>query len=230
MAKNSVLENLKGIIYDMVDSNGNIRVLPTGPTGKLNLSNNRIKLLADMIKMLRDTQLLTEATKLYIFNRYMKIRDVNDSIHSDKSREEIDKQFNNTLSKIQYDKKKLESMFGDKVFVNILSNSDDISNYEKKLAEIYVKYSGESPLRKNLMLNIPKDCIASEISDSEFEDFIRTIAPYTKSQMNYIENNLGDKVCGYFNYILSLPSLGDVDQERLDMLKTLLDTDDTDKK
>lgn len=226
MAKDSILGELKVVIYDMVDSYGDITDLPRGTTGKRNLTNNRVKLLTDIIILLRDTKIITEATRYYVFNRYMTIKDANEAVHYNKTKEEIDKQFNNSLSKIQYDKKKLSEALGKRIIIDILYNNTDISEYEKLVAEQYMKYSTRNGLRDNLGIEIPNNCITSEIDDESFNEFISIIAPYSKSQMAFIESNLDSNACGYFNYILSMPNLGSKDRERLDRLKLILNNND----
>lgn len=221
MAKTSILEGFKMVIADMLDSNGNFRVTPIGTTGRLNLSNNRIKLLIDVIKLLRDTDIISDETRIYIFNKYITIKGVNEIINDRMGgKEEV--KFNNTLSKIQYDKNKLERLLGKDFFGSVLSSNRDISLYEKIVYELYIKYSKTDKIRENLILNIPKDCMSTELSDEEFNEFIQIISPYLKSQIKFIEENLSRKACGYFNYLLSVPTLEGKDKERAEILRALL--------
>lgn len=230
MAKESFLVYLREIIGDMVDVNGNMRVTPIGATGKKNLSNNKIKLLSDIISLLRNTSIINKETRMYISNKYITIRGVNETLNEDITNTQDRINNNTTLSKIQYDKNRLSKIFGESMFVDILSKDMDISIYERIIAEQYVKYAGKSDIKKNLLINIPSDCMSSEIEEDAFEEFIGVISPYIKSQITFIENNLDISSCGYFNYLLSMPSLTGINKERSDRIKTLLQGEDTQNK
>ena len=218
MAKDGFLEYLRGIISDLVDSNGNFRVMPIGMTGRRNLSIDRIKLLQNIIVLVTKTSIVTKETKMYLLDRYISIRGVNERLRDNGK----DIKFSNTQSKIQYDRNKLQKIFGSHVFVDILTGNK-IETYEKTVAEQFIKYSDDGKLRDNIALNIPCDCISTELSDNKFKQFIEVILPYIKSQMQYIEDNLDIESCGYFNYLLSMPNLSGVDKERADLLKIYLD-------
>lgn len=222
MAKAGFLAYLKQVINDMVDSNGNIRPMPTGTIGKMNLPADRIKLLANLIRLLNDTNIITEETKIYINNRFITMEGVNNEINKNKKGKNIRK-LKATYSRIWYDKAKLEKIFGEDFFTNVLIRRDsDISVYEKIIAEQYLKYSNGGKYRQNLMLNIPADCINTELSDEEFEEFVSIIAPYVKKHVKYIEDNLNEEWRGYFNYLLCMPNLKGKDKERQERLKLLL--------
>lgn len=221
MAKSGFLNYLKEIIHDMVDSNGNIRPIPVGVTGRRNLPDNRIKLLSDLIRLLRDTDIISDETKIYINNKYITMRGVNEEINN-KMKGKEKRHLKTTISRIQYDQLKLEKIFGSDFFVNVLVKGNDISIYEKIIAEQYMKYSKKEDLRKNLIINIPKNCMNTELSDEEFEEFVSVIAPYVKRHVKFIESNLSEEWCGYFNYLMYMPNLKGKDKERFERLKTLL--------
>lgn len=222
MAKGGFLDYLKSITGDLVDTNGNIRVTPIDSLGKLGLSNNRLKLLSDIVKLVRDTNLITKETKMYIKEKYISIRGVNEALNLAIDKEEDKIKGTTTQSKIQYDKNKLERLFGVSMFSDILTRDCDITKYEKIVAELYVKYSGNDGARKNLMLSIPKDCMQSVINEEDFEEFIKIISPYIKGQIQFIEDNLDINCCGYFNYLLNMPNLTGVDRQRAKRLNTIL--------
>ena len=222
MAIGGSFDHLKNIMGDMVDANGNIRVTPIGQIGNLKLSNNKIKLLSDIIKLIRDTSIVTKETKHYISNKYISIKGVDDLMNSEEREEKRTIKPTTTQSKIQYDKIKLERIFGINMFSDILSRDCDITSYERAVAEQYVKYSGKDSIRKNLILDIPKECMRSEVSEESFDEFIRNISPYIKSQIKYIEENLDKDCVGYFNYILNMPSLNEIDMRRVIRLRALL--------
>lgn len=219
MAKDSLLGRLRDIIGDMVDDNRHVKALPGGKLGKMNLPNNKIKFLADLIVLLRDTNIITEETKIYIFNKYMTKRGVNEIIRETSGKEVP---FNNTASKIQYDHAKLQKLFGENLIYDVLSKTRNIESYESILDSQYMKYSNSSEIRDKLIINIPNNCMQREITEEQFQDFVEVILPYIKNQVKFIEDNIDREACGYFNYIISSPNLTDEDKERLNRLKMLL--------
>lgn len=224
--KKSILQYLREIVCDMVDDNDNVRTIPVGAIGKLKLSNNKIKFLSDLIVLLRDTSIINQETKLYIKNRYISMRRVIDLLEDQNMSNKKRIKESTVAGKVQYDRDKLTKIFGESMFTDVLSKTGDISIYERILLEQYLKYNGNTDeLRKNLLLNIPKNCVLSELDEKSFEEFISIIAPYTKNQVKYIEDNIDTNSCGYFNYLLSMPNLSRIDKERLRILQTLLGDD-----
>lgn len=222
MGKVSILAYLKDIVDDMVDSNGNIRTMPIGNLGRRNLSTNRIKFIADFLRFLNNTDIINRETRIYIENKHMSIRGVNEYLNKNiKDGEKLYNE-NTTVSRIQYDKNKLTKIFGQSMFFDVLSPNRDISVYERTLVEQYIKYSNAEEYRKNLLLNIPENYVCTELSDEEFKDFMIIIAPYIRSQMRFIEENISEKACGYFNYLLGMPELEGIDKDRANMIKEML--------
>ena len=222
MSRESILCELKSIIPDLVDLNGNFRVTPIGWVGKQNLMNSHIKFLDDFITLLKTTSIITSETRMYIFDKYITMQGVNDELNKNIENDNNKVRYNNTMSKIQYDKNKLNNYFGAHLISDVMSNNTDISNYERTLGELFIKQAGKSELRDNLLLHLNTSCMTSELSDEKFEEFRSTIMPYIKSQVTFIENNIDTESCGYFNYLLSMPTLNDIDKKRLGVLKDLL--------
>lgn len=219
MAKSSILEQLKSVIGDMVDSNGNIRVMPVGSLAKLNLSANRLKLLSDIIQFLKTSDLINEETKIYIFNRYITLQGVNDLIN-DKLESKVG--INTTMNKIMYSKRKLMRIFGERYLTDLLSGSGDIKYFEKIFLEVSTKYNDNSKFKSMLAINLRDDCINTQLTDEEFADFISIIIPYTIKHIRYIEENIDVRYCGYFNYLLSSNQLNEEDTQRFNKLKEIL--------
>lgn len=229
MAKERFLSFMKEIYYDMVDKNGNIRVIPIGLVGKRNLPNENLKLLEQLIRLIMDTNIVTQETKIYISDVYITMAGVNRVINEMRKEKRLKKvKKTNTSSKIQYDQNKLEKIFGNDFFYNVLSSNKNIEKYKKIIAHQFMRYSNSDKIRENLLINIPRDYMVTELSEEEFEEFLSIIAPYTKRQVKFIENNLNKNACGYFNYLLNMPSLKGIDKERSAVLKTLLDYTEND--
>ena len=220
MSKVSILVKLKGIIPDVVDEYGNIRVKHIGEVGKLGLSEGRVRTLNNFISLLKDTDVIVKETKIYIFNKYISMKGVNEEINKNSDKPIA---YNSTVSKIQYDRLKLESAFGDSVLEDILYYNEDISKYERIIAEQLLSVSTSLDIKNNLVLELPEDCVNTEISDDEFLEFISIIAPYTKKQIKWVQENIDRRYIGYFNYITHMPISSKKDKDRLEMITKMLE-------
>lgn len=228
MSKNGFLYELKGIAYDMVDNNGNFRTIPIGMIGTRKLSNDRIRLLQCFLSLIKDTDMVSNETKYYVFNRYITKKGVNEELNEllkDKGKQY---KYNTTASKINYDQTKLEKQFGNEMLSDIIlrtNNSDDIKRHTNNIIQAYLKYNSNKAedLRNNIALELDKDTLCSELDDEKFKTFITVISPYLKSHMKMISSIIDADSVGYFNYLLYSPILSDVDKTRLDELKQLLD-------
>lgn len=219
----NLLNEIRDVIVDMVDDSGNIRTLPIGKTGSLNLSSERITLLENLIRLVRYTAIVCNETKYYLFNHNVTMRGVSDELN--KTLKEGEKEFNEhtTLAKIQYDKNKLIKIFGEDIIVDTLSNVADIDMHNIAVVRQYLNYEYANNLRGNLIIDIPKDNVQLDISESAFNEFIESIEIYTKRQIELISTKLEAKACGYFNYLVITPSITEEDIERLNLLNKLLD-------
>ena len=80
-------------------------------------------------------------------------------------------------------------------------------------------------LRNKLVLDLDSNVYNTELSENDFEDFILTIAPYVKTQVEYISKNIESEKVGYFNYLITSKRLTDEDKQRLSKLKDILNNE-----
>lgn len=227
MGNSSLLKEIKTVAGDMIDNNGNFRTIPIGPTGKRNLSEDRIKLLQSFLTLLRDTGMLCEETRMYLFNKYITLKGVTDELNSKVGVN--GKEFNNhtTNSKVNYDRVKIQKRIGDNVITDILmpgTSEEILSIYSKKIIEaniIYGRQNGED-LRDNIALNLDKKALCIELDEERFNGFIQAILPYLKSHMQTVIESIDKESIGYFNYLILSNSLQGVDLERYNYIKQLL--------
>ncbi|MEM4385676.1 MAG: hypothetical protein QXD03_03920 [Candidatus Anstonellales archaeon] len=220
MAQGTFLQELKEVIYCLVDDNGKFRVMPIGSLGKMKLDKERIDLLIKLIKFIQDTDFLCRETKMYIFNKYITLKGVNEQLNYELGKNKI--KLKNTISKIQYDKTKLEKRFGTEFFMDVLSRNKNINKYNTIINQLYAEY-GDREWKKKLVIDIPIGEVGESVSDEEFDEFIGMIKPYIVSQVEYIKGELNKNVCGYIYYLMSKQGdLTGIDKERYNRLKLLL--------
>lgn len=208
MAKGTILKELKETIYNVMDENGNFRVLPIGELDKRKLSEPRLQLLRNIVDLVLNTNIVCDETKMYIRDRNIKYNQVTEKLNEQPVNKKNPISYNSTVSKIQYDKKKLEAYLGYTIMSDIIVTNKSIEGYVVKVSELMGKFNDESKLRDNLLLNIEKGTIVTEFDDSNGtfgEVFNSTIIGYIKDRVDKVEKelNANKEFVGYFNYLLS---------------------------
>lgn len=219
MARNNILLTLRRVCNSFVDEHGNMRVRPIGFIENMKVEMDRQELLKDIVILLKDTDIINRETKMYIFNNTTK-REINEVL-SEEVGETVS--FNTTQSKIQYGKTKLEKLFGDSI-KRLLYKTYDIDDIPRLIYDISSQYS-DIDLRNKLVLDLDSNVYNTELSENDFEDFILTIAPYVKTQVEYISKNIESEKVGYFNYLITSKRLTDEDKQRLSKLKDILNNE-----
>lgn len=115
---------------------------------------------------------------------------------------------------------------------DLVSNDwDEIEGCLEFIAIKYGKriYKKEKVIsNKNMLVNIPKKELCRQISDEEFNVFMRLIEPYFVSQRKIAQEKINNSVdaVGYFNYI-TMPGivLSEKDLRRRKVILDLLDED-----
>ena len=239
MANSNTFKMLKEVIYSLYDNNGNERPTYIGIVKENNVSEVRIELLKNIIKVCLESNWFSEETKVYLKNRDLTLKRVNEVINEQLENERskyigkyglsLDNngkvKYNNTVSKIMYDQKKLNSKFGGDFMTNIVvQKTVDISNYEIIVNKMLSESFSVGSLRDNLCLNIRDDIMFKEYDGDFIDKYGDILRFYLKSTIKSMEEMLNkDKVfVGYFNYLLSGVSTDDKkvleDRKRLDIL------------
>lgn len=227
MANSKILIEIKRTLPDIVDSNGNFRTVPIGNVGKRRLSGERLDLLKSFVDLLQNTTILCRETKTYLFDPHITLKEVTDKLNEEGEKQGKNYNYNTVVSKVGYDRGKLDSVLGKSFFSDIIyktKNKKDLDNYRKLLGLAFIRYgkTGGDKVRENLLLPLNKSHVYKDISDEKFDEFIRVIMPYIKSQVKAVAESIDPESVGYFNYIISSPILPDEDMQRLYRLKLLM--------
>ncbi len=225
MAKDNIIPSLRETVYDMMDKNGNFRVVPIGVTGDRDLDEERLQLLRDILVLFRDSDMLDRATKMYIFQRDITIKSVAMDINEERKKEGLPElKVSSVQSKIYFGKEKIKKYYGELFLSDIKFTRKSIEDYIKITRELSEKYFGNYKLRKGLAISLREQKrVVESLEEDKFRDFVQMIAPYTKNQMNYIETNISDEQIGYFNYLLGKNDRNERDQGRFELLKGMLE-------
>ncbi|AKL96184.1 hypothetical protein CACET_c27390 [Clostridium aceticum] len=219
----NMIRDLKGLYGCIMDSNGNFLTKMTGVYRNVKLSERRYEFLKGLINLVMTTRITSENTKNYIKSNGSSVRDFVNSYNLTVKEEEQLKA-SSVSQNVDYDRKKLLNFFpNDTVIKVIFSYELNITEYEKMLNMAYTKYGGNRKMLNNLALTIPKTAVNDNLTEEEFEELLRVIAPYTKAQRKYISENIPDEQVGYLNYLVSAHKLEGEDLKRYKILKVLLE-------
>lgn len=226
MANSNTFKMLKSVIYSLYDNNGNERPSYIGIIKDNDVNEVRIDLLKNIIKVCLESDWFSEETKLYLRNRDLTLKRVNEVINEqlEENRNQYmakyglslndngKVKYNNTVSKIMYDQKKLNSKFGGDFMTNIVvQKTVDISHYEMIVNKMLIDSLGVDSSRDNLTLNIREGLMIKEYDGDFIDKYGDILRFYLKSTIKSIEEMLNkDKLfVGYFNYLLSGISTSD---------------------
>ena len=222
MANVGYFKQLKELVYDFTDSNGNVLNTPKGRIAKKELDDSIIKCLRRLVILLLHNDMLREETRIYISDLYITYNGV-----ADKLKEKYGKEVNaNTVqTKLWNDKGKITRYLGESMLVDLIEyqDIDKVEEYEERLDKAYEKF-GNYKVLDNIALELPEitDKLVDKIEQERFNQFIEIIGPYTKKHMEFISSMLDKDVISYCKYILSTNSLTGEDKDNKEVLKELL--------
>lgn len=213
----SILKQLKPVVCDFLDKDGNILYEPSGRYIRINIKPDRIEFLRQFIDLLLNTKYISKETKMYISNRYMTISNVYEELKV--SNKDIN--LNTVKAKIFYDKNKIAALFGDDMLAKVIEYKDtDMGEYWEKIYKALEKY-GSTGVFDGIALKMPPSNLEKEITDEEFNEFIECIKPYLLTHMQEKSKGINRKVVGYIKYIMSSSVLSKEDIERKEIYQSL---------
>ena len=228
MNKKGSFKELKVVIKDIVDGNGNIRTFPVGALAKRDLDDNRLDIIKSLVRLCLDTDFFCYETKMYLENYDLSMSKiyrhlVEDGVYLADDDNEFKKGERKVINKIANDQRKLDIAIGENVVTDLYNKSVPVGHYMIAIKNQYGKLGGSS-LRDNLHLNLDKKVIVSELDDDDFEALMRTIYPYTNMAINEAIESLGSDKVGYFNYLMTCPDglLSELDFNRKNELVNIL--------
>lgn len=224
MAESSILQQLKKINYSVKDKNGNNRVTPIGYIKDRGLSTDRIEFLQNLLTFLFTTNFIHDETKLYISDETITIKVVHSRMMEALSETGVTRSEKTTANKIWNDQIKIERVFGSRLIEDVVFSSKPIDEYSQILVTQFRKVGNYDKLTNNIVLKIPKDEVYAEYTE-DYDLFISAIKPYLKAQMLAVTEALPKKGIGYFNYLISNPTVTGDDRKRRLELMNILDPD-----
>lgn len=195
------------------------------PTGRLKakeLSLDELDRIKRFVKMIVESNFVTEETLIFLSNRDCNFDDVKVIL-----KQEYNKEMKKSTiqSKLWADKNKFIRFFS----LNILreltdsgTNADRLLDIDETIDDINVKYAPTNRLNR-IAISLDKiQGTNAKLGDGEFEDFIRLMAPYTRQQMRFVRDSINPNVVDYCRKLLSSYDLSKQEEEHKKLLMDLL--------
>lgn len=219
----SILRVTKDIYFSYMDYENNLYERPIGIIAKRNLDKKRDSFIRRYILFVMTSKIVSDTTKLYIRSSSNSVASAIKNYNQTVSEDEAIN-IKTAQSKINYDINKLLKYFPDNMLSQVLAyNSCNLEEYERNLAFAINVYGKKNKMMDNITLKMRRVPIQEHLEDKDFDELISIIAPYTKKQINHIEENLPEELVGYFLYLISSSSLNNKDKIRYNFLKELLE-------
>lgn len=228
MAKNGIFDEIKNWIPKFY-SNGqwlkeDIELKYGG--GKL-ADKEVVDFVGNLIHFLIEGTMLNNCTLIWLLSNNSTIKGAIEFYNSEKPKEE-NININTALSKIQYDRKKLEKYFDPKELHNLLAYPekylDKFTKTLDRLARIYMK---DNEYNSAMVIKLSKEPLSYKLDDYSWAVLTSVIERYSKKKIKAIENGLDAEVTnemiGYYNYLISNKRLNSDEKERLKVIRNLLD-------
>lgn len=218
MGKLGIFQSMKWIIPDLYDDNGNRRLHPIGNVKNKGLSKEAIDMMYSFIELVDNYGIVGETSKLYVHHRDMTMRELARLLNENG----VDTNESKVLSKIVYDQRKLESMFGKDILVDAMNDRANVAqhreNIERVKASIIMKVAKDS----RLVFRTRDDVVMQSYDGDFISDYYDILSTYSKSRVEKVEATLFNdkKFSGYYNYLRSKQAESDQavqkDIEKLD--------------
>ena len=221
MAGAKSMQLMKSVYHDLYDNNGNKRLEHLTSIIAKDLSEDRVRLLESLTKLLMTTDFISYESKHYIRNRDISMslvyRDMVEEEHY-KNKNELSEK--GVINRIYRDQQKMDTVLGKNIVSDALLVLRPISQYVEALSKAFMKMD-KGELKKNLLIELPSDIVATELGSDEFNMFMDLVEPYFNKHVSDVIESLTTQQIGYFNYIIGCPDefLSDLDKARKQRIK-----------
>lgn len=199
MSSKTITKQLKALVEDFTDSEGNILERPKGRFVRKKLDERRIMFLRRFVDLLLNTGFVSEETKLYIKNRYITQEGVAEAMR-ERGKEANP---NSVSAKIWYDKNKIVHLFGTRFLVEITEYDNvNMEDYEIKLDKAFAKYCNNKAL-KDIIIDLPTGRYERKLEDEEFIQLLEKLKPYIKINVKKVSESITSGEVGYIEFLLS---------------------------
>ncbi|RMC97798.1 hypothetical protein D9O40_14310 [Clostridium autoethanogenum] len=225
MKRRKLIMKMTKIVYrSFMNKDNNLFDKPFRRLAELELEKERQDFLKDYIDFIMHSDIVAETTKIYIRSPFdsvaSSIADYNRTLPEGIKSINIktaESNCNNNTNKL------LEYFPDDMLYSVIYSKNCDLEHYNKLLDLAIAKRCKKNKIFNNLILKLPTDVeLQDSLDEDEFSDFVKIIAPYLRTHIKYLEENISCKAVGYLFYLISTRQLYGIDKDRYNLLKEML--------
>lgn len=216
------LKNWVGYFY----VNGEWIENPKVKSNGRDVNKDVVKFLNDLFHLLIEGTLINNCTVIWLNSNASSVKSAIEHYNNTVD-EKHTINFNTANSKIRYDKIKLEGYYTASNIINIINYPEKyLKDANDKLFTLKRKYMKDTEYSNSMVIKIPKDKLSTEISSGEWNTLVNLIDTYSKRRINMInygeDKVLTDDMIGYYNYLISSNTLNELEQSRLNNIRTLL--------
>lgn len=192
-----------------------------------------IYFIENITRLFVASDFLNESTKYWITCNAKSVKQAVDIYNS--QRVSVDQlNFNTVKSKIQYDKKRVEKIFGNDLIYNVKVYPEKyLDEACEKLVKLERKYIRDKEYSDATVLKIDKTVVNRTLSEDDFNELLNILSTYSKKKIeNVCDLSTGEmnyKRSGYFNYLISSRKLPEKDEERKKLIRKALGLSDSEE-
>lgn len=219
MNRKMVVSNFRLLTFGLLDSELRYLDTPKGELGELNLSNERIKLLSSTLKLMMETDLLSDVTRKFICGRW-----TNKTLAQYYKDNGLNIDVKQVARKIYYDCEKYAMTLGESFIYDLCYRSlIDLDHYRDKLIQAALKYNSENDISSLLVIKLDKcEGAVSILPQKDFDRLVEILYRCSKVYMDKLKSALTLEQLAYLSYITTYTGLEGENVKRLEELKAKL--------
>ena len=202
MAK-TVIKELMEVYACTHYDDGNKRAVNLGKMYNITMSSEREQLLEDLFYLIRESDIVSEPTKVYMFSSIKSIPEIAVE-YSRRHNLDVDERY--IYNKIQYDSRKVSKIISMEDLKNVIYNpSINIDGLRLRVTKCIRSHFGTDSDDYKLGVKLNSDFILRGYDGDFISKYGEVLRTYSKVRMKKVEEELnGDlEFLGYFNYLTS---------------------------
>lgn len=219
MNRKQILSNFRLLAFGLMDSNRQYLVNPKGELGELGLSNERIKLLTDTLKLLMETDIISDVTRTFMCGRW-----TNKTLAQYYNDNGFRMTVTQVSSRIYYDCSKYSEVLGESFIYDLCYRTlINLDGYKDRLILAYQKFNKEARIDEHLAIKLDYgDGVSSTLSQNDFDKMLEILYRCSKTYMDRLKDKLTPEQLAYLSYITTYTGIDKEDAQRLQVLKNKL--------
>lgn len=194
--------------------------------GGLEASEESTSFLRELLYFLFEGDMVNNCTIIWLTSNQSSMRAAFEVYNSERPAEE-NININTAMSKVQYDRKKLEKYFSPSEILNILAYPEKyLDSAIEKLDRLERLYMKDLEYNRAMVIKMNKEPMSYSVDDYEWAKLLEIIERYSKKKIEAIESGndeeLTSNMIGYYNHLISCGRLSEKEKARLNKIRSIL--------